>query len=312
LKVDSFNSALKRDHPYHIIRFSWMDFRPVLIAYDLREHEIVELDLWELDWRVTDRRICVGKFTGNGYEPCPAQRPVFRFSQCVECAFIPDLECIFEPKCGGDYCKTEFCSRDHVVYLAFFGPVMKVGMTGAHRLRERLIEQGADAYTVLALAGNRWAARGLEKEIAAELELRQIIPGKKALEIMHTVGSPEEAARKAFREFIPRADRSVLEGCGERFLRSLTVDQMTSGGISTESDPGELFDFGNSMKNLEIISDYPIELPLEAMPVNSLASGIHSGRVVGMKGKFLIYDSKRGPGLTALQLSMLESRLIWL
>ncbi len=306
MKKNAFRKALEMDQPLHILSFRWDDFRPSLTAYDLRSREFIEMDIQELDWRVTNRRICTGRFTDAGYRPCPVQRPVYRFNQCDECGFIPDMECIFDPKCGGDYCDTTFCSREHAVYLAFYGPVPKVGMTGIHRIRERMVEQGADAYTVLALADNRWAARGLEKEIAGELGLRQSIRGNTALGFLHNVDSPGSAGRKACEEFVSRVDVQTLEECAMRFLDSLTLRQRE------ENIPDhDLFDFEDSMKNLEILSEYPIDLPLDAVPVLSPTIGMHTGEVIGLKGKFLIYRDSHDAGLRALQMPELGARIIW-
>ena len=305
-EIKDFRKALERDHPFHILSFYWDDFRPSLTAYDLREREIVEMDLTKLDWRVTGRRICTGMFSDAGYRPCPAQRPVSRFSQCSKCSFIPDLECIFDPKCSGDYCETEFCSRDHAIYLAFFGSMVKVGMTGAHRIRERLIEQGADAFAVLAQADNRWAARGLEKKIAGELGLKQAIMGKTALGLMNETDSPVGAAKRAFEEFVARTDREVLEGCAGRFLESLTPEQQKK-----YVPDRDLFDFGNSLKAFVPLADYPIDLPLDVVPHLCSIVGVHSGEVVGLKGKFLVYRDAGDEELRALQMPALGARVLW-
>ncbi len=61
-----------------------------------------------------------------------------------------------------DECDSEICRRKHVVYVAFHGDMVKIGMTSSLRLRERGIEQGADAIAPLVECENRMAARAAE------------------------------------------------------------------------------------------------------------------------------------------------------
>ncbi len=166
----------------HIISYSWDGFDFELSFYDGEEIGIFNLD--RIDFEVSQEKVCIGNFDG-GYSPCPDQKEVDRFYQCSECApeNIPRLGCIFEPQ-GCEDCEGGFCGEEHVVYLVFQGVYPKVGMTRSNRLKERLIEQGADAYAVLETVENRKKARKREKELSRKLNISQRTSSKKKLEQM--------------------------------------------------------------------------------------------------------------------------------
>ena len=136
---------------------------------------IVEIDLSRLDMTVSELRSCVGRFEEE-YRPCPQVKIVRgSFDQCDSCAesWIPRQECVFEPKCEGELCDCHFCKRPHLVYAAFYGRKVKIGMTSGSRMAERAIEQGADAIVALVDCENRFRAREMEKDISRLLVLPQ-------------------------------------------------------------------------------------------------------------------------------------------
>ncbi|MBS3782368.1 MAG: DUF2797 domain-containing protein [Candidatus Thermoplasmatota archaeon] len=154
----------RENREVHVIASKWDDFDHELQVYD--EDSIEVLDTEEIDFNVSQEKVCVGSFE-DGYTPCPEKRNVDRFRQCSECApeDIPKLECIFDPQDCVD-CEGGFCEKLHVVYLAFHGTLSKIGMTSKDRLRERLIEQGADAYALLSTVEDRKKAREEEKRLS--------------------------------------------------------------------------------------------------------------------------------------------------
>ncbi|MEF8835056.1 MAG: DUF2797 domain-containing protein [Candidatus Thermoplasmatota archaeon] len=246
----------------HVISSKWNDFNHELQIYDGESPEI--LDMEKIDFNVSDEKICVGGFE-DGYTPCPDERVVDKFRQCGECApeEIPKLECIFEPQdCEG--CSGGFCEETHAVYLAFHGIVPKIGMTSKDRLRERLIEQGADAYALLSTVEDRKTAREEEMKLSGKLGISQRVSSKKKLKRM---------ARKLDKKIVERKYR----------------------GVKNRVPVGELV----------FLEDYPIELPLRAKPRVRSVPGPHSGKTVGIKGEFLIYENS---GLQALKISNLVGR----
>jgi hypothetical protein len=262
--------------PLHALDFSWEGFEPSLSCYDNTEREVSEFDLARIDFSVSKKRTCIGRFQDGGiYVPCPTNAPVDRFAQCPECAeksFIPFQECIFEPKCEGDKCDLEFCKREHVLYLAFYDTRMKIGMSSTRRVERRLIEQGADAFAILGKAPNRKRARDLEKNISARLGIPQALKQESLL-----------------RNFARKVDEAGIVGRYEGIRTSMAEDY--------QIDP----------EPLRWLRGYPIELPLASVPKLEDSFGKHKGRFVGIKGRYAIYESG---GLRALNLSYLPARYI--
>ncbi len=249
----------------HVVSFNWHGFDFELTIYDGSEIETLNLD--SINFEVSQEKVCVGDFD-DVYSPCPEQKKVDRFNQCTYCApdHIPRLRCIFEPMNCEDCEEEGFCDEDHAVYLAFHGVHTKVGMTRLERLKERLIEQGADAYAVLETVENRKTAREREKELSRELNISQRIGSKKKLERMD---------RKLDKKIIQRKYRAVKN--------QVKID------------------------SLGFLENYPISLPLRAVPRLRSTSGVHIGDKIGVKGEFLIYENS---GLQALNLSDLVGRKI--
>ncbi|MBI5000639.1 MAG: DUF2797 domain-containing protein [Euryarchaeota archaeon] len=242
----------------HAIAFWWGKFNPTMLAYDPKRAEVFEMDLWNLEMFVGREGNCVGKFGPGGYVPCPHAAPVGRFAQCAGCAaeFIPDQSCIFEPKCAGEMCRARICLDEHAVYIAFHGKVPKIGMCRGSRAEERAIEQGADAYAIVARPKGRQAARTLEKEISKALGLRQTVRHSESLAAM-TAPVPWELIGAMYEEI-----KGALK---ERF----------------ELAPA-------SLKRLE---SYPMPPRVDDMPRLETPEGYHSGKTVGIKGKYLIYTN---------------------
>lgn len=166
----------------HVVSFNWKEFTPELKVF--RDGEVSEPDLGYIDFNVSQGKWCVGSFD-DGYTPCPHERRVSVFNQCEDCSssFIPRQECIFEPgPC--DHCPGGFCREEHVVYLAFHGVHPKVGMTLKRRLKQRIVEQGADAYAILGTYGDRVEARNNEIALGQELGIPQRVSSKETLKYM--------------------------------------------------------------------------------------------------------------------------------
>jgi hypothetical protein len=158
-----------------------------------------------------------------------------------------------------------------VVYLAFFGRLVKVGMTSLKRSRKRAIEQGADAYAVIKELPNRLAARNFEKHISSKYGIKQAHSSKEIL-----------------REMTREVDGDLIKAN----LTSLMI---------------QMRDELDNIPELRFLDSYPIELPLRRVPVLRASASRHVGKVIGVKGRFLIYEHS---GLYALDLSDLVGRKI--
>ena len=259
----------------HVLAFYWEGFEPRLDCHDPFNHEVVQVGFDPADFVVSGRKVCVGRFEGDRYIECPGRTPVTKFSQCDKCAgeaFIDDQECIFDPKCDGSKCDNEFCKRQHVLYLAFYDTMAKIGMSSTRRVERRLVEQGADAFAIIGAFPNRLAAREGEKEISAQLELPQWIK-----------------------------QQTILS----RFSHPLDTDGLRERYDGLKRVLGETR--GLSVEPLRRLDDYPLRRPLPEAPVLQDTAGVHIGRFIGVKGKWLVYDSR---GLKALNLSDLPARFL--
>ena len=259
----------------HVLSFHWDGFDPHLLLYDRTARKVDELPLDRLALAVGEGRTCVGRFSEHGYQPCPAQRAVGRFETCQACAepWIPVLGCVFEPRCDGGLCdRPEFCSRRHVVYLASFGNLIKVGMTSASRLKERAIEQGADAVRPLFECQDRKEARTLEKETSRRYKIPQEIRAARFTKAW--TGKPSaEAIRHVHEHYLER--------------------------ISRWKEPAKA--------EIIFLDRYPVrELP-RSPPLSVPTPGAHRGEVMGIKGRHMLVRDRMGrPRL--LDLSDLQTR----
>ncbi|MFO7791753.1 MAG: DUF2797 domain-containing protein [Candidatus Saliniplasma sp.] len=246
----------------HVVSYRWDSFSPELKVFD--GNDLIEVDLGKIDFNVSQEKTCIGSFE-DGYTPCPHERNVDNFNQCSGCApeSIPNLECIFEPQNCSD-CEGRFCEGEHAVYLAFHGYHTKIGMTKKSRIKTRLIEQGADAYSLLATLPHRKDARDEEKRLSEKLRISQRVSKKRKLKTL---------SKKVDKESIRTGYRSVK-------------NRIPTG-------------------KLIFLNDYPISLPLRAVPRYRPTPGLHRGQMVGIKGEFLIYENN---GLQALNLMDLLGR----
>lgn len=258
----------------HVVHYGWEDFDPVLLVYDRRTDRTERLELDRLDWSLSGAKWCVGSFGEDGYHPCAHARKVTKFDQCSECAssWIPVQSCIYEPQCDGSRCESRICKREHTVYLAFFGRKAKIGMTTSRRLRERGIEQGADAIVPLVRMENRLEGRRAENDISKALRLPQLMQKRKVL---------EEQGRN-------------LKGEG--------LDEIYHSYLSTLSLRMDVLD-----AKLEVLDQYPLKDLGGRVPRLVDIEGKHRGKVLGCKGKFLFYEDRLSK-LMALELADLPGR----
>ena len=107
-------------------------------------------------------RGCAGTMVDGKYIPCDSDSAPF----CERCE--PLDYCVI---CRGDCLKpNKDCFQEHAVYLAYFAPDnIKVGVTRASRLEDRLREQGADLGAVLAIFPDGQRARQEEHQISQNI-----------------------------------------------------------------------------------------------------------------------------------------------
>lgn len=120
--------------------------------------------------------------------------------------------------------------REFLLYLAWFGPgLIKVGLTAAERGRDRLLEQGAITFVVLA-SGPYATVRHAEKLVAATgLAAERITAKTKAAAWMNLPEAAERAAQLATAR--QRMNGQVLWPEGISFRSPSPVDQASDFGL---------------------------------------------------------------------------------
>ena len=111
-----------------------------------------------------------------------------------------------QPPCHSPWA-AQFCGDEHVVYIAGFGELFKVGVTRAKRwnspdgYKYRLVEQAADCATVLRGDLNLTTAQELEQQIAETLGLERRVGFEyKAQEFANPHGPKLETLEKLSQE----------------------------------------------------------------------------------------------------------------
>ncbi len=270
----------------HAVSWEWEGFQPQLDIFDLKLNEVKELKTTfvpgdRLDMTISDARLCVGSFSKDGYRPCMLRQIVSgQHDQCPQCAstWIAVQACVFEPACDGVHteCKGgSICAKEHHVYAAFYGDLVKVGMTVSHRFMERAVEQGADAIAKLGSYPNRLEARKAENVLSKVLNATQWV-------------------RKP--AFLRAQGRRVdLEHY------QLTLDRLTLQIAEGLAAPGPV----------QLLDHYPLpELDLSKATFAEVP-GRHRGDVLGCKGKFLFYKLRDG-SVRLLDMSSVPSRFVTL
>lgn len=262
----------------HVIAYYWDAFDPVVLLYNSQNNSIDKLGLTHINFSASENKICTGKMEDDEYIPCPQQVKLTKNTTCMRCSSpaIPVLECVFEPRCEGERCGSPlFCTRPHVVYLALYSNLIKVGMTSEKRFEERITEQGADAAAEIFVCRNRLEARTLEKEISARFKIPQEIkPGA------------------LMKQWVTAPSMPQMQNVYSTYLQK----------ISTWKKPLN--------KDLDTFDKYPITTRPKSPPKIVHSKGKHTGSVMGIKGRFLVYSTPKGA--RALDLSDLVGRTIFI
>ena len=273
----------------HAISWEWEGFRPALVTYDLKAKEVREqIEPFQpgarLDLTISEVRRCVGSFGKGGYEPCMMRNIVSgQFDQCPLCAstWIPVQNCVFEPECDGTHITNEkclgkggeICAKEHHVYAAFYGDLIKVGMTLSTRFMERAVEQGADAIAKLGSYPNRKAARNAENTLSKAMRATQWVRKTTFLKAQGAVRN-QDLYQERLNELL-----SPLDGVA--------------------SDPGPVI----------MLDQYPL-LPYDPSKASfAELAGRHRGEVLGCKGKWLFYRL-RDERTMMLEMSNVPSRFV--
>ena len=144
-----------------------------------------------LSWHLAGPRRCTGAWAVTARRPCPARAEIpasGTSAQCPACAQAdPGLRIARDAALGDD-------GREYRLYLAWFGPgLTKIGLTAADRGRDRLLEQGAITFTMLA-AGPYIPIRQAERLTAAAGLARERITATAKAAAWQVLPPPAERA----------------------------------------------------------------------------------------------------------------------
>jgi len=144
-----------------------------------------------LSWHLSGPRRCTGPWAGNARRPCPARAEIGASgtdAQCPACALADRGRQVARDAALGDQ------GREYRLYLAWFGPgLVKIGLTATDRGRDRLLEQGAITFTMLA-AGPYVPVRQAERLTAAAGLARERITAAAKAAAWQALPPPAERA----------------------------------------------------------------------------------------------------------------------
>ncbi len=227
--------------------------------------------LVELDLGYIDFNVSQGKWCvgsfEEGYTPCPDDERVSRFNQCDKCV----SSSIPKLKC-------------------IFEPGPCDGCVGGFCHQEHIVYLAFHGvYPKVGMTmKNRLKRRMIEQGADAYAILGtyegRVEARKNEVSLSEELGIPQRVGSKKVLKYMSRKlDKHIIE----RKYR----------GVKNQVPIGKL----------HFINDHPIPRPLRAEPNLRATAGIHRGKQVGLKGRYLIYESG---GLQALNLSDLQGRKV--
>jgi hypothetical protein len=184
-------------------------------------------------WLLPGPRGCTGLWTGTGRRPCPAAAPVppgTTDAQCPACALADRGRQLARDAAPDD-------GREYLLYLAWFGPgLVKIGLTAADRGRDRLLEQGAVTFTMLA-AGRYAPIRRAEQLAAAGGLAAERITARAKTTAWHRLPLPGDRAEllAAARDHLTSHVRWPEQ---VRLLPGTITDQAQDFGLADEAPGG--------------------------------------------------------------------------
>lgn len=191
-------------------------------------------------------RGCAGSWKNGEYEPCDSSTAPF----CERCKEV--WPCAI---CTGHCTKPlHACNEPHSIYLALFAPgIVKVGVTRAWRLKERLQEQGADM----------------------GVEIRQAEDGRIARLIEHELG-------KRFAE-------RVRFGTKLAGITAIADESALGNALSELTEEGRLVD-GEEIGDVMRFEYFDREFLVQPQLIQPQENMTIEGDVVGVKGRMLVLE----------------------
>lgn len=258
---------------FHLVWYNWINnnkiFTPGLISrvfFDEKAKNEIFIPLTngqKFTLSVIDGPFCVGyRNSPNHFHSCPFNNKIKKGNQCDYCSKQDTI--IPCAKCKGEYCynpkyKKKCDQTNHIVYLASFNEVIKVGTALSSRYLKRLIEQGADYGTIIAETPNGIMARNIESKICTLDKITDRINYNTKL---RNLFSKKESSRDLMDCF--KNIKFVFSEYDTYFKNKLDVIEIQ-----------------NTIKNTCVFGPVPIEIK-KGLKID--------GKVLGVKGSILLLD----------------------
>jgi len=240
---------------YHILNYKDQE----LIARKVGTQSIKEIPVKGIiHFEIKKGKYCIGNLFGNKYEFCFSK--IEKGTQCERC--FKKNKYNYCAACNGKRCYLgrKICGP-HVLYLATFANVLKVGVASVKRFPKRVIEQGADYATKIAFFEDGLKARRYERLLHEEFNITDRIPSK-------------------FKEKI--AFKKEARKMGEYFLK-YTYSQIID-KIPKENR------LQINVLNLSNYYEEPEVTKLERLDIEK--SSEITGKIIGYKGPFVIIKNQ--------------------
>lgn len=181
-----------------ILKYKWLNFEPFLVLNNGSGFSRLKLFDESINMKI-GKKFCTGFYKDGMYHPCPNKLEIVSGHQCNECKLNDDF--FYCMQCDGTRCinekmRQECINRNYYIYLAAFGPVLKVGVSFERRLQERLVEQGADFGAKVCFIKDGKSVRTIEQRIKNELGIVDRLRGEEKQKIMFE--DPNEAVVNIF------------------------------------------------------------------------------------------------------------------
>ncbi|MFH1470877.1 MAG: DUF2797 domain-containing protein [Candidatus Micrarchaeota archaeon] len=191
----------------HIISF-YSHSKPKLVIRSSQGSGVEEFELsGQISLELSFNRYCIGYARFDKSYPCPDEA-VSDSGKCPHCRKL-ELSCA---SCRGDEClfgHSECLLGEHLIYLASFGELVKAGVTRKERIKERLIEQGADFGVVIAKAKDGFEARAVEALIQHQFGFRNAVRTSEKFKLL---GAGREISKQSIEIAINKIKQNNFPG----------------------------------------------------------------------------------------------------
>lgn len=177
-----------------ISAFKWKNWEPHLVMEG--ENEKIEMPIMNQDVKFTiGKKFCIGYSRGGKSHKCPDTREIETGRQCSICKSLdeamPCVQCM--GLCTNSKMRKKCMEDKYSMYIAAFGPLLKVGISHEFRLKQRLVEQGADFGAKIITMQDGRMVRVYEQRIRRFLGITDRVMGKQ--KFANLISDPKECIK---------------------------------------------------------------------------------------------------------------------